>query len=263
MALGRAQAVHRRTGQPVTIVDQQRRPRWHELWDGAPGLGGGYELLDAPGARPYIRGFDGQRFHWRRWPPTPATIVLTAEEEAFGRTHAGRIVIEDSLKPEAPPNKQYPRWSELLPLLPAPLRVRDLGVGIRLAAAVIKHCRAYVGHEGALHHLAAAFDRPAVVIMGGYVGVQQTGYDLPQHRYLTGGAQPCGVHGHCDHCAAAMAAIEPQAVISALREVMKAVFPAVTPTPVAQQASPGQGADRAGFPTGTSERSSRFRWSAL
>lgn len=224
MAAGRAQAIHGRTGQRVCIVDLQGRPRWHPLWDGNPYLVRGpgsatYRLMDCPGRRPYISRFDGRRFHWRRWHPSPATVVLTPEEEAFGRAHAGLLLIEDGLKPGAPPNKQYSRWGELLPLLGEVLRPRDLDVDIRRAAAVVKHCRAYVGHEGALHHLAAAFRRPAVVIMGGYVGVEQTGYALANHRYLTGGAEPCGMHGDCPHCAAAMAAITPESVISALREV--------------------------------------------
>lgn len=226
MAAGRAQAIYSRTGQHVCIVDHAGRPRWHPLWDGNPYLSrelapGVYRLQDCPGHRPYIAGVQpGGRVVWRRWPPSPATVVLSDEEDAFGRQHAGAIVIEDGLKPEATRNKQYPAWPALLRLLPPDvLRVRDLNVDIRRAAAVVKHCRAYVGHEGALHHLAAAFGRPAVVIMGGYVGPAQTGYALANHRYLTGGAQPCGHRSLCEHCSLAMRAITPQAVVAALEEV--------------------------------------------
>jgi len=221
MAAGRAQAIHARTGLTVRVVDHAGRPRWHEIWNGNPYLAtdGQYILRDCPGFRPYIRRFDGRRFHWRRWRPSPATVVLTPEEEAFGRSHVGLLLVEDGLKPDAPPNKQYSRWDELLPLLPGAVRLRDLGVNIRMAAAVMKHARAYVGHEGALHHLAAAFRVPAVVIMGGYVGPEQTGYALKNHRYLTGGAEPCGIRGDCPHCAAAMQAITPAMVRAALEEV--------------------------------------------
>lgn len=222
MALGRAQAIARRTGSSVAIVDAQGRLRHHSLWENAPGIdaAASYRLCDCPGHRPYIARYDRNRnrFIWRAWQPSPATIALTEAEDAIGRQYAGRLVFEDRLKPGAPPNKRWPHWGQVL-LPPDALRVSELGLTIREAAAVLKHCRAYVGHEGALHHLAAAFGQPAVVIMGGYVGPAQTGYALANHRYLTGGAQPCGHRSLCEHCSLAMRAITPQAVVAALEEV--------------------------------------------
>lgn len=222
----------------MLIVDRAKQPRWHELWDGNPYLlrapePGCYILMDAPGARPYCMGGSAEHWRWRTWPPSPATIVLTREEDAFGRRFAGKVVIEANLKPTAAVSKQYPLWRELieamsgLPLLrlrgndPEGYGVDTLATSIRQAAAVIKYAQAYVGHEGALHHLAGAFGTPAVVLMGGYVGPGQTGYNLPQHRYLTGGAKPCGTRGPCAHCEAAMRAITPDLVLRNLLKVVE------------------------------------------
>lgn len=229
---------HRR----IHVHDRRGRPRWHELWDGNPYLARERTadteiLVQGPGCRPYIAAGDGERWTWAHYRPHPATVVLTPQELAYGEQHAGAIVVEANLKPRAPQNKQWPvdHWRVVLqtmgrlPLLR--LRGNDPeGYGvpllhtptIRHAAAVMRFARAYVGHEGGLHHLAAAFRVPAVVIMGGYIGPEQTGYDLPQHRYLTGPGPACGTRGPCTHCTAAMRSITPDTVIRHLSEILDA-----------------------------------------
>lgn len=64
--------------------------------------------------------------------------------------------------------------------------------------------------EGGLHHAAAIFGIPAVVIYGGYISPRQTGYD--GQVALFEGGEPCGWRKPCPHCAAAMGKIEPERV---------------------------------------------------
>jgi hypothetical protein len=226
----------------VHVRDRRGRPRWHELWGGNPYLvrtphDDMQILVQGPGCRPYIAGGDAARWTWQPYRPHPATVVLTPAELAYGEAHAGAIIVEPTLKPRAPVSKQYPadQWRAViasmgrLPLLR--LRGDDPeGYGVRLlhtptirhAAAVMRFARAYVGHEGALHHLAAACRTPAVVIMGGYIGPEHTGYDLPQHRYLTGPEPVCGSRGPCIHCDRAMRSITPDDVVRHLAELLDA-----------------------------------------
>lgn len=226
----------------IHVHDRRGRPRWHELWDGNPYLSHTLKhdseiLVQGPGCRPYIASGTPERWTWQPYRPHPATVVLTPAELAFGEQHAGAILVEPSLKTRAPVTKQYPigQWRDViaslgrLPLL----RLRGdepegFGVPllhtptIRHAAAVMRFARAYVGHEGAMHHLAAAFGIPAVVIMGGYIGPEHTGYDLPQHRYLTGPEPACGSRVACEHCDRAMRSITPDDVVRHLLELLDA-----------------------------------------
>ncbi|HEX7455694.1 MAG TPA: glycosyltransferase family 9 protein, partial [Gallionella sp.] len=89
----------------------------------------------------------------------------------------------------------------------------------RRACAVLANAKAYVGNEGGMHHAAAALGIPAVVIFGGFISPQQTGYAT--QRNLTAGGKPCGMRQPCRHCADAMAAITPEMVLNKLMEIMK------------------------------------------
>jgi ADP-heptose:LPS heptosyltransferase len=71
-------------------------------------------------------------------------------------------------------------------------------------AALSKACL-YIGPEGGMHHAAAAVGVKAVVLFGGFIPPQVTGYDL--HTNLTGGTDACGHIEPCKHCQQAMANI--------------------------------------------------------
>jgi ADP-heptose:LPS heptosyltransferase len=86
----------------------------------------------------------------------------------------------------------------------------------RDAMAILSHAKAYVGPEGGLHHAAAAMGVPGVVLFGGFIPPQVTGYDL--HANLTGGAEACGSIRPCQHCKNALAAISVEEVHAALME---------------------------------------------
>ena len=89
----------------------------------------------------------------------------------------------------------------------------------RMACAVMAHARAAVLPEGGLHHAAAAVGTSAVVIYGGYISPEQTGYTL-HHNLFTGGV-PCGMRQPCSHCIEAMSKITPELVMRNLMEILK------------------------------------------
>lgn len=83
----------------------------------------------------------------------------------------------------------------------------------RHALAVLARAALYIGPEGGLHHGAAAVGIPAVVLFGGFIPPQVTGY--PTHTNLTGGAVACGRFYRCHHCMQAMDAISVDEVLKA------------------------------------------------
>lgn len=86
---------------------------------------------------------------------------------------------------------------------------------IRHALVLLARAKLYIGPEGGLHHGAAAVGVPGVVLFGGFIPPQVTGYD--SHINLTGGAVACGSLKKCYHCRAAMDAISVEDVMVAAR----------------------------------------------
>lgn len=84
---------------------------------------------------------------------------------------------------------------------------------IRHALAVLARASLYIGPEGGLHHGAAAVGVKGVVLFGGFIPPQVTGY--PTHINLTGGAMACGRLKTCRHCVAAMEQISVKDVLNA------------------------------------------------
>ncbi len=96
---------------------------------------------------------------------------------------------------------------------------RVLTKNIRNAMAVLKRASLYIGPEGGLHHAAAALDVPAVVLFGGFIPPQVTGYDA--HVNLTGGAEACGNYTPCEHCKMAMASIGVDEVMAGVHQKLQ------------------------------------------
>lgn len=166
---------------------------------------------------------------------TPGEIFLTEKEKAVAGAH-GRdfVVIEPSVQSwkVAAPNKEWGREKYQAvadDLLRQGIRIVQFGYHktqplrnvpiiqtptFRAAIAVLQNAMLYVGPEGGLHHAAAAVDTKAVVLFGGFIPPQVTGYE--SHINLTGGAEACGSLRPCAHCLAAMAAISIDEVLASI-----------------------------------------------
>ena len=241
MAAGQARALREKTRRHVAIVDQRGKLRRHDIWinnsDVAAALTSDcLRLLNCSGIRPYIASKTATRWIWKPFKPTPARIVFYSQEEQFGQRHGtDKILIEPNVKAITHTNKEWfwERWQQLADRHPGrfiqvgPANTRRLErveyvltTEFRQAAAILKYALAYVGPEGGLHHAAAALGTPAVVLFGGFISPESTGYTLPNHRNLFTGGQACGMRVNCKHCRAAMDAITVDMVDQHLMEVV-------------------------------------------
>jgi ADP-heptose:LPS heptosyltransferase len=227
----------------VRILDLHGQPRaTHPLWEGNPHLARADErgqflaVVNGPNARPYTSGKTPMQWFWKPFVCTPATMVFSAGELAFAHDKNPGVVIEPNVKPKASPNKNWgwKRWVAFAVLATAKgVRLTQLGppgtqllpgaklietTDFRRACAVLSRARAFVGHEGGMHHAAAAVAIPAVVLFGGFISPQQTGYQ--SHTNLFTGGTPCGMRVHCAHCDDAMAAITPEQVLRELEAIL-------------------------------------------
>jgi len=242
MASGEARKLHKSNKLPCIIVDRYGRPYWSDMWDGLPYIvkrAGGQNvnrLQNGPGVRPYIAGKTVNNWTWRKYTPTPAEIVFTAEEKAFAEPYRGMVMIEPSVKNIGHTNKAWiaDRWlavsyarSDFVQCLP-PGESSFLSLSgvrrvvtptFRHAAAVLSVCRAYVGTEGGLHHCAAAVGTPAVVIFGGFISPAVTGYATHSNLF-TGTGLGCGSRLDCAHCRKAMENITVDQVVAELEKLL-------------------------------------------
>jgi len=194
------------------------------------------------GNRLYNRQGDG-RWIWNYdFRPTPGEFFLTGEERKFAE-HAGKgfVLIEPNLPPQktSSPNKQWPqeRYAVVAHRLAQqghrivqlaygrgyriPRAVQIATPNFRLAAAVLQRAALYIGPEGGLHHAAAALDVPGVVIFGGWVPPEVTGYAA--HANLTGDAgEACGLFSPCDHCRQALLKITVDEVLANAEGMLRA-----------------------------------------
>lgn len=245
MAAGEARRLHEIDPRPVVILDRKGRPRSHPLWQANPRIAqangpGVQSHVNGPGCRPYVESIAPDRFVFRSdYRPTPGELFPTAAEQVFAEPFAGAVVVEPNIKERASPNKRWPweYWQAVVaarPDLPwlqmGPPGTRRLaGVrsvetpSFRHAAAVMATARAAVLPDGGLHHAAAAFGIPAVVIFGAFIDPAITGYS-DRHTNLWRSHRPdggsCGRRTPCAGCAGVMASIAPGEVIEQLERIL-------------------------------------------
>jgi len=212
------------------------------LWDGNPRIAKHGQLGVFQTLRPrenYLRPYCAEktleRWTWKPYRPPAGEIYFSAHEKAFGKLNERKIILGPSLKRGASPNKQWgaERWAKLALLLAdcgdlvqcgeaeqySLPGVKFISTSIRQAAALIASARIVICGEGALHHIAAAVGIPAVVIYGGYISPESTGYD-GQFAFFRGGGLGCGMRIPCAHCAKAMASITSEEVAAAVRGML-------------------------------------------
>lgn len=220
-------------GARVLIRGKRGEPKWHPAWEGNPYIARPGEphqdVMSQHELRPYIEDKSDERWTWREYSPIPAHIELSARAQEIARHVYGAVVFNPSIKRGASPNKDWGlnQWKTLVARNPEIrwVQIGDVGVRIRGAEPVatgdfIAACGALAGaaavvvHEGALHHAAAALQKRAIVIRGGYISPRVTGYAHQDDLYVAHPDYPlgCGYRVHCAHCEAAMVAITPKSV---------------------------------------------------
>lgn len=167
--------------------------------------------------------------------PIPGEMFFTNEEQNFAKQMPqGFVVIEPNVPVQkgCAPNKQWPvdRYEEVAKRLVADghmvVQLKHGGrnnlraassvnsPSFRVALALLQRASLYIGPEGGMHHGAAAVGVPGVVLFGGFIPPQVTGYDT--HTNLTGNArEACGSLTRCEHCLSAMRSIEVNEVYQA------------------------------------------------
>lgn len=237
MATAQVRELHKATGHKVFVVGGHGRPVWSEIFDNNPRIARGWErgcikLINGGGVRPYIQRKLPERWMWKQWNIAPGEIFLTNDEVAFAAPYAGKILVEPNTKIDGS-NKAwiFDRWQQLVDRggefvqVGAPGSRRLDGAQFvetatfRQACAVLSVSRAFVGTEGGLHHAAAAFSKPAVVLFSEFISPEFTGYRM--HRNIRHAGAYCGLRTPCEGCRKSMEAITVDEVHTNLLEITR------------------------------------------
>lgn len=232
-----ADARDRFDGRKMTVGP---RAEWSPLFDGNPYLlrkpePGCVVLNNYTGNRPYIERIeDGRAIASSSYKVRPGEIYLKFHEQFWAKKKvpAGPFVlVEPHTKGTVyADNKSWghDRYQEVVSRLKS---LQWVQVGpkktlkgvhfietptFRDACAIMERAACFLGGEGGLHHAAAAFDVPAVVIFGGCASPAATGYD--GHINLSYG-EPCGSMRPCPHCKDAMSKITVDSVVQWLSRI--------------------------------------------
>jgi ADP-heptose:LPS heptosyltransferase len=247
MATGQAKLIYAQTGRKVMIVDARGMPRKHEIFNNNPKIlqprqpNFNCEILrnHSGTGRPYFSLQNDRQFIFKPFKPEPGELFFTHEELKFASQFNPCVILEPNIKNAVSVDNKdwgFDKWLELGRLLTEsgvaysqlsqtanpvkrlPHAELIVTPTFRLAAAVIARAHALAVTEGGLHHAAAAVNVPAVVIYGGFISPEQTGYDL--HVNIFTGGQPCGSKFSCNHCKQAMSLISPQTVFENLQKIL-------------------------------------------
>ncbi len=90
------------------------------------------------------------------------------------------------------------------------------GLNFRTSVAILSKCDFFIGHEGGMHHAAAATNLKAVVVFGGHISPKITGYNFHNNIYVELDESPCGMKNICNHCLKCMSLITTDEVIKSI-----------------------------------------------
>ena len=90
----------------------------------------------------------------------------------------------------------------------------------REACAVMDLSDLYLGWEGGFAHAAAALDKKALVLFGGWIDPKVTGYNSHTNIYIDIDGSPCGMQDYCEHCQECIKLITPELVISKFEKLI-------------------------------------------
>ena len=253
MASGEARVLKRAHGRAKVVVGDGEREFWSDLFDGNPNL---TRLADVRpgdhvvwlrnyyGCRPYLdyaRSIGGHRQVFTAYRAIVGDIVCSvgerADADALLRELPDAALPLVSIEPNVAfgPNKDwgFEKWQAVVDRLRERVAFVQPSYGkpllsgawpipstFRSYCAALARCALHVGPEGALHHAAAALRRPAVVIFGGRIHPDISGYDGHVNLYADVAGSPCGMVAPCAHCRQCLESISIETVVTHIRRYL-------------------------------------------
>lgn len=232
------------------VVGDGVREYWSDLFEANPNISRLNDVQEGDeivwlknhfGARPYLR-YPAQP-HVQRFKPyraAPGDVFPSTRDEKFARAFlAGlpgpdlpRVYIEPNVDFGVCKDWGFSRYQEVVSRLEGEIGFIQADYGKRMldgvhtfnsttflrACAVLRRTHLYLGPEGGMHHAAAALGRTAIVLFGGRISPDITGYSFHHNLYVDIPGSPCGSIAPCKHCAACFDRIDVEHVVNLVRD---------------------------------------------
>ena len=260
MASGEVKELRKKNPTAKFIIGDGNRSYWNEVFDYNPHIIRGSEakkyekiiwIKNYEGNRPYRnygKHFPKDNYNWKKkYKPKKGELFFSQNEtniakqiisEIKKKTSKKIIFIEPHIKKRLGyenRNWGFHKWEKIVLELQKDYEFIQItygerkvikgcininGLNFRSSAAVLSMCDLFVGFEGGMHHAAAATDRKAVVIFGGHISPDITGYNFHKNLYVNDPQSPCGSKMPCDHCKRCLEKITPEIVIEEIKKII-------------------------------------------
>lgn len=249
MALGEARKLAKKKHSVICIGSDEKLVK-SELFDKNPIISNKKvpnQIYHYPGNRPYIdyEHTTKDKMKFKKYTPVPGDIIFSIDELSFAfesvKQHFPFIFIEPNIKKlVSGNNKDWGRdnWQELVDKLVADgftvlqanhrfttcelSGVEQISVkSFRQTCAIAFFASLLITHEGGMHHAAAAMRKHAIVIFGGFITPEITGYKGHENLYVEDAKTPCGNLEDCEHCRTCMDKIRPDEVRKKISYLLK------------------------------------------
>ena len=210
------------------------------------------------GKRSYVKNADKEKFYWNeKYRAIPGELYFTAKEinsaksifNKIEKTPSYRfkkkiIFIEPSRNTthknadsnNGEENKRWvlKRWQDVVNYFNHEILfvqstyknceilegTHSFNLNFREACALMSLCDFYLGWEGGFSHAAAALNKKGIVLFGGYIHPQTTGYNLHENIYVDISGSPCGMRKYCTHCEKCRKLITVEQVVEKIKKIL-------------------------------------------
>ena len=260
MATGEVKELKKKTPNAKFIIGDGKRSYWNEVFDNNPNIIRGSEeknyddviwVHNYEGNRPYKNygdKFPKDNYNWKKYKPLKGEFYFTKKEIAIAekaikaiRKNIGQkkiIFIEPHVKQRLGYENRdwgFDNWQKVVKQLSSiytflqityaerkPIKgsININGLNFRTSSAILSMCDLFLGPEGGMVHAAAATDRKAVVIWGGHISPDITGYDFHNNIFNKHPLSPCGKKNVCAHCLEGLKKISIDQVIKEIKKIL-------------------------------------------
>ena len=260
MASGEVRELRKKNPAAKFIIGDGYRSYWNEVFDYNPYIIRGSEakkykkiiwIKNYEGNRPYRnygKNFPKDNYNWKEsYKPKKGELFFSQKEiniakqiitEIKKTTQKKIIFIEPHIKKRLGyenRNWGFHKWETIVQELKKDYEFIQItygdrkkiygcininGLNFRCSAAVLSMCDLFIGPEGGMHHAAAATDKKAIVIFGGHISPNLTGYDFHKNLYIDDAQSPCGNKMPCDHCKKCLEKITTKMVIKEIKKII-------------------------------------------
>tara|TARA_Y100000590_G_C15460690_1_gene916359 strand:+ start:56 stop:856 length:801 start_codon:yes stop_codon:yes gene_type:complete len=94
------------------------------------------------------------------------------------------------------------------------------GANFRAACSIMSKTDLFIGPHGGFNHAAAALNKKAIIIFGGWISPKNVGYDFHTNIYIEHEMSPCGNKIVCSHCKNCLKKINVEDITQKIRNIL-------------------------------------------